>query len=96
MIITYLFGYFKSLFLSLFIIKNMNVKEEIKVIIARRGTTLKKVCEILSQKTDKKYSYNNISNKLKHGTIKFNEVQLIFEILNYELYYKDLGAMPEL
>jgi len=68
----------------------MNIREEIKVLIARRGTTLKKVCELLSQKTGKFYSYNNISNKLHRGTIKFNEVQQIFEILNYELFYKDL------
>ena len=70
--------------------QNMNIKEEIKVIIARRGTTMKKVCEIMSEKTSKHYSYNNISNKLRNGTIKFNEVQMIFEILNYELCYKDL------
>ncbi len=70
----------------------MNIREEIKVIIARRGTTLKKVCEILSEKTGKYYSYNNISNKLHRGTIKFNEVQQIFEILNYELFYKDLKS----
>ncbi len=69
----------------------MNIREEIKVIIARLGTTLKNVCEMLSEKTSKYYSYNNISNKLKHGTIKFNEVQLIFELLNYELFYKDLN-----
>lgn len=68
----------------------MNIKEEIKVIIARRGTTLKRVCEILSEKTGKYYSYNNISNKLHRNTIKYNEVQLIFEILDYKLYYKDL------
>lgn len=70
----------------------MNVKEEIKVIIARRGTTLKKVCEVLSERTGKYYSYNNISNKLHRGTIKFDEVQQIFEILNYKLDYKDLNT----
>lgn len=68
----------------------MDIRKEIKVIIARRGTTLKKVCEELSKKTGKFYSYNNISNKLHRGTIKFNEVQMIFEILNYEFLYKDL------
>ena len=68
----------------------MNVKEEIKVIIARRRTTLKKVCEQLSEITGKYYSYNNISNKLHRGTIKFDEVQQIFKILNYEICYKDL------
>lgn len=70
----------------------MNIREEIKVIIARRGTTLKKVCEILSSRTGKFYSYNNISNKLHRGTIKFNEVQEIFEILDYEISYKDRTA----
>ncbi|MDO5436685.1 MAG: LLM class flavin-dependent oxidoreductase [bacterium] len=68
----------------------MNIKEEIKVIIARRGTTLKKVCEKLSEKTGRFYSYNNISNKLRNGTIKFVEVELIFDILNYKLTYEDL------
>ncbi len=68
----------------------MNVKEEIKVMIARRGTTLKKVCEQLSEITGKYYSYNNVSNKLHRGTIKFCEVEQIFKILNYEICYKDL------
>ncbi|MBP3925467.1 LLM class flavin-dependent oxidoreductase [bacterium] len=68
----------------------MNIREEIKVIIARRGTTLKRVCELLSEKTGKFYSYNNISNKMHRGTVKFSEVQQIFEILDYELCYKDL------
>ena len=65
----------------------MDIKTEIKVVIARRGTTLKKVCEELSKVTGKYYSYNNISNKMTRGTIKFNEVQEIFKILGYELSY---------
>ncbi len=68
----------------------MNIKEEIKVIAARRGTTLKKICELLSEKTGKYYSYNNIANKIHRDTIRFNEVQQIFEILDYEICYKDL------
>ena len=69
----------------------MNLKEEIKVMIARRGTTLKKVCEELSKLTGKYYSYNNISNKIHRGTIRFSEVEMIFNILNYKLYYKDVS-----
>lgn len=67
----------------------MNIKQEIKVLIARRGTTLKKVCQQLSEKTGKFYSYNNISNKLRNETIKFNEVQAILGILDCELFYKE-------
>ena len=68
----------------------MDIKTEIKVVIARRGTTLKKVCEELSKVTGKYYSYNNISNKMTRGTIKFYEVQEIFKILGYELSYTDV------
>ena len=67
----------------------MNIKEELKVMIARRGTTLKKVCEELSNISGKYYSYNNISNKIHRGTIRFSEVQQMFEILDYKLYYED-------
>ena len=67
----------------------MNIKEELKVMIARRGTTLKKVCEELSNIIGKYYSYNNISNKIHRGTIRFSEVQQMFEILDYKLYYED-------
>lgn len=68
----------------------MDVKKEIKSLIAKRGMTLKEVCQILSKKTGKSYSGNNITNKLRRKTIKFEEVQIIFEILGYTLEYKDL------
>lgn len=68
----------------------MDVKNEIKSLIAKRGMTLKQVCQIMSEKTGKSYSGNNITNKLRRKTIKFEEVQLIFEILGYKLEYTDL------
>lgn len=68
----------------------MDVKNEIKSLIAKRGMTLKQVCKILSEKTGKIYSGNNITNKLRRKTIKFEEVQMIFEILGYKIEYKEL------
>lgn len=68
----------------------MDIKNEIKSLIAKRGTTLKQVCQIMSEKTGKNYTGNNITNKLRRKTIKFEEVQLIFEILEYKLEYHDL------
>lgn len=63
----------------------MDIKKEIKAAIAKQGTTLKKVCETLSERTQKTCSYNNISNKLRNKTIKFSEVQEILDILNYKI-----------
>lgn len=68
----------------------MNIREEIKVGIARRGTTLKKVCEELSIRKKKHYSYNNLSNKLRNGTVKFSEVEEILSILNYKITITDV------
>jgi hypothetical protein len=65
----------------------MDIKYEIKSLIAKHATTLKKVCEQMSEKTGKKYTGNNITNKLARKTIKFEEVQMIFEILGYEISY---------
>lgn len=68
----------------------MDIRNEIKSLIAKRGTTLKQVCQILSEKTGKKYTGNNITNKLSRKTIKYDEVENIFEILGYKLEYKEL------
>lgn len=67
----------------------MDIKNELKSLIAKRGLTLKRVCELMTEKTGKNYSGNNITNKLRRKTIKFEEVQIIFEILGYKLNYKE-------
>jgi len=67
----------------------MDIKNEIKSLIAKRGMTLKQVCKILSEKTGKEYSGNNITNKLRRKTIKYEEVEMILKILGYKLEYKE-------
>lgn len=52
----------------------MDVKSELKSIIARKATTLKKVCELIEQNQNRKVVPNNITNKLRRSTIKFDEV----------------------
>ena len=66
---------------------SMEVRNEIKSLIARNGTTLKKVCETLSKKGTKSYIGNNITNKLRRKTIKFEEVQDILDVLGYHIEF---------
>lgn len=63
----------------------MNIRSEIKSLIAKNATTLKDVCHKLEKLTGKEISPNNITNKLRRETIKFNEVQNILEILGYHI-----------
>lgn len=65
----------------------MEVRNELKSLIAKNGTTLKKVCEILTEKVGKNYIGNNITNKLRRKTIKFEEVQDILDVLGYKIEF---------
>ena len=65
----------------------MDIKSEIKSIIAKKGTTLKKVCAELENEKNKKISPNNMTNKLRRKTIKFEEVNDILKILNYHIEF---------
>lgn len=65
----------------------MDIRNELKSLIAKNGTTLKKVCEQLTLKTGKSYIGNNITNKLRRNTIKFEEVQNILDTLGYHIEF---------
>lgn len=65
----------------------MDVRNELKSLIAKNGTTLKKICEKLSTETGKSYIGNNITNKLRRKTIKFEEVQEIADALGYRIEF---------
>lgn len=65
----------------------MDIRNEIKSLIAQNGTTLNKVCSIVEQNTREKVSPNNITNKLRRQTIKFNEVQDILDALGYHIEF---------
>lgn len=65
----------------------MDIKNELKSIIAKKASTLKSVCEAIEQKNNKKICPNNITNKLRRKTIKFTEVQDILEVLDYHIEF---------
>lgn len=65
----------------------MDVKSEIKSIIAKKASTLKDVCADLSEIKGENISPNNITNKLRRKTIKFEEVQDILNILGYRIEF---------
>ena len=65
----------------------MDVKSELKSIIAKKASTLKKVCELLEETKKEKISPNNITNKLRRKTLKFEEVQDILSVLDYHIEF---------
>ena len=65
----------------------MDVKNEIKSIIAKQATTLKQVCIDIEAVKNIKIQPNNLSNKFKRKTIKFSEVENILDVLGYHIEF---------
>lgn len=68
---------------------SMKVREQIKSLLASKNVSMKDLCKLLSEKYGKEYSLSNFSGKLKRGSITYNEVLLIAEILGYKITFVD-------
>ena len=66
-----------------------SIINEIKILAMERDLTLTQVASLLSEKLNKKYSLNNLSQKLRKETIPYREIKLIAEILDYDIRFID-------
>ena len=65
----------------------LNVREQIKTLLAQEGITQKELIVMLSKKTEKNYTQTSFAQKLGRGTLSYNEVVAIAEILGYEIQF---------
>lgn len=66
----------------------LNAKELVKLLLTKESLTQKELVQLLNEKTEKKYTQDGLSRKLSKGTITFNEITLIADILGYEISFK--------
>lgn len=69
---------------------NKGAKEYIKSLLALRGMTVKQLAELISKKTGKPCLPTSLSNKFSRGTMQFGEVQMIAELLGFEITFKEI------
>lgn len=65
----------------------MKAINEVKMLVAQKGLTLTYLAEYLSQHSDKKYTIDTLSKKLRGNTIRYSEMKLIANALNMELTF---------
>ncbi|MBO6257619.1 hypothetical protein J6N69_06245 [bacterium] len=65
----------------------LNAKEIIRILLSRENVKQKDLAEILTLKAGKKYTPGSLSQKINRGTISFNEVALIADILGYQINF---------
>jgi len=63
----------------------LNAKETIKVLLSREFFKQKDLAPLLTEKFNKKYTAGSLSQKISRGTITFDEVQEIADILGYDV-----------
>ena len=66
----------------------IQVKEQIKILLAQEGLNFKELTELLSSKTTKNYEQSNFSHRLGRGTLTYNEVLNIADILGYDVKFE--------
>ena len=68
----------------------IEAREQIKLLLGTRGMTMTKLAEVMTKRTGEKYTISNLSAKMIRGTLSYNEVLNICDILNYEIEFKSL------
>lgn len=57
----------------------------VRVFLTKRCMTITKLAKLMSEKTGKKISQQNLSNKLKTGILKYDEMLIIAKILGFKI-----------
>jgi len=68
----------------------IEAREQIKLLAGTRGLTLTKLAKLLTEKTGEEYTLSKLSAKMIRGTLSYNEVLTICDILGYEIEFKSL------
>lgn len=68
----------------------IDIYEEVRVLLLRKGLSMRKVARILRENGHTKIPVEGgLSNKFNKKTIRFDEVQKILDFLGYEIEIKE-------
>ena len=66
----------------------MNVKNYIKSLLQLNAITIKKMAELMSEKSDRKYTGGSLANKINRESLTLKEAYLLADILGYEIKFE--------
>jgi len=69
----------------------MNAINEVKMLAAKKGITLTYLAKYLSEHSDRKYSLDTLSKKLRANMIRYSEMKIIAQALEMKLVFEDLA-----
>ncbi len=66
----------------------MTAREYVKILLAKEGITLKKLARLATENSNKKYTLDGVSHKMRLGTLRFEDFELFAKILGYSIELK--------
>lgn len=63
----------------------MSLKADLKSIIIKSGWSMTSVVSEINKRNNTNYSMQNFSSKLSRGTIRYNEVEEVLDIIGYKI-----------
>ncbi len=66
----------------------MTIKRKLKSLLAEEEIKLKDIAQMLAEKRNCKVLANGLSQKINRGSMKFDEVEEILELIGYEIEFK--------
>ena len=67
----------------------MRTINEVKMLAAKKGRTLTYLAKYMTEHSEKEYSLDKLSRKLRSERIRYFEMKLIAEALDMELVFKE-------
>ena len=68
----------------------MTAKEFVKILLAKEAITLKELARLASENSDRKYTLDGLSHKMRLGTLRFEDVELFTKLLGYKIELKKI------
>jgi len=70
-----------------------NVREILKILLLKENISISKLADRLTLLHGKRFYQQTLSQKLIKGTLKFNEMLDICDILGYEIEFKKTNSL---
>lgn len=65
----------------------MTPKIDIKLLLAKNCITIKRLSELMSEKTGKLYTQKSLGHKIRRESLSIKELYILTEILGYKVEY---------
>ena len=63
----------------------MSVREFVKILLAKESMTIKELAQLATENSNKKYTLDGLSHKMRSGTLRFEDVEFFAKLLQYEI-----------